>query len=102
MGLLAYWVINTIKCQLKKNGIYSGWREIVHIMNTQKAITTLAQNHVEEVIKIRLCSKPNQKLIQLHDALKYKYATIKKKKSVVHKSELEEAQLTEQQFFWSD
>ncbi|MBP1637250.1 MAG: hypothetical protein H6Q18_39, partial [Bacteroidetes bacterium] len=26
----------------------------------------------------------------------------KKKKSVVHKSELEEAQLTEQQFFWED
>jgi len=65
-------------------------------------VTTLAQNHVEEDIIIRRCSEPNQKVIQLYDALKYKYAPFKKKKSVVHKSELEEAQLTEQQFFLAD
>jgi len=99
LGLLAYWIVNTIRYQLKINGVNSGWREIVRIMNTQKAVTTLAQNHVEEVIKIRRCSEPNQKVIQLYDALKYKYAPFKKKKSVVHKSELEEAKLTEQQFF---
>ena len=102
LGLLAYWVVNTVRYQLKQKGINSGWREIVRIMNTQKAVSTLAQNQVEEVIKIRRCSEPNQKVIQLYDALKYKYAPFKKKKSVVHKSELEEAQLTEQQFFWSD
>ena len=33
---------------------------------------------------------------------KYKYTPFKKKKSVVHKSELEEAQHTEQQFFGAD
>ncbi|MGB4415667.1 MAG: hypothetical protein WBI53_12405 [Paludibacter sp.] len=87
---------------LKQNGINSGWREIVRIMNTQKAVSTLAQNHIEEVIKIRRCSDPNQKVIQLYDALKYKYTPFKKKKSVVHKSELEDSQLTEQQFFWLD
>ena len=102
LGLLAYWVVNTVRYQLKQNGINSGWREIVRIMNTQKAVTTLAQNQVEEVIKIRRCSEPNQKVIQLYDALKYKYAPFKKKKSVVHKSELEQVQLIEQQFFWSD
>ncbi|MDD3321981.1 MAG: hypothetical protein PHS59_11115 [Paludibacter sp.] len=46
-------------------------------MNPQKAVTTLAQNHVEEVIKIRLCSEPNQKVIQLYDALK-KIRTVQK------------------------
>jgi hypothetical protein len=102
LGLLAYWVVNTVRYQLKQKGIKSGWSEIVRIMNTQKAVTTLAQNHMEEVIKIRRCSEPNLKVIQLYDALKYKYAPFKKKKSVVHKSELEEAQLIEQQFFWSD
>ena len=102
LGLLAYWVVNTVRYQLKQKGINSGWCEIVRIMNTQKAVTTLAQNHVEEVIKIRRCSEPYQKVIQLYDALKYTYAPFKKKKSVVHKSELEEAQITEQQFFWSD
>ncbi len=102
LGILAYWVVNTVRYQLKQNGINSGWKEIVRIMNTQKAVSTLAQNHVEEVIKIRKCSEPNQKVIQLYDALKYKYAPFKKKKSVVHKSELEDLQLIEQQIFWSD
>jgi hypothetical protein len=99
LELLAYWVVNAVRYQLKQNGINSGWSEIVRIMNTQKAITTLAQNHVEEVIKIRHCSESNQKVIQLYDALKYKYAPFKKKKPVVHKSEPEEVQLIEQHFF---
>ena len=102
LGILAYWVVNTVRYQLKQNGIASGWKEIVRIMNTQKAVTTLAQNHVEEVIKIRRCSEPNQKVIQLYDALKFKYAPFKKKKSVVHKSELEDTQTPEQHDFWSD
>jgi len=102
LGILAYWVVNTVRYQLKQNGINSGWKEIVRIMNTQKAVSTLAQNQVEEVIKIRRCSEPNQKVRQLYDALKYKYAPFKKKKSVVHKSELEDEQIIEQQIFWSD
>lgn len=102
LGILAYWVVNTVRFQLKQNGINSGWREIVRIMNTQKAVSTLAQNHVEEVIKIRRCSEPNKKVIQLYDALKYKYTPFKKKKSVVHKSELEDSQTTEQHDFWPD
>jgi hypothetical protein len=75
---------------------------VVQIMNTQKAVSTLAQNHIEKVIKIRRCSDPNQKVQQLYDALKYKYTPFKKKKSVVHKSELEDPQTIEQLDFWTD
>jgi len=64
-------------------------------MNTQKVVTTLAQNVREEVIQIRRCSEPNQKVRQLYDALKYKYAPFVKKKSVVLRSELEDSQLIE-------
>ncbi len=71
-------------------------------MNTRKAVTTLAQNHVEDVIKIRRCAEPNQKLIQPYDAIKFKYALFKKKKFVVHKSELEDVQIPEQHDFWTD
>ena len=53
------------------------------------------------VVEIR-CSEPNQKVIELYDAIKYKYAPFKKKKSVVHKSELEELKIIEQQLFLSD
>jgi len=102
LGLMAYWVVNTVRHQLKKEGIHSGWREIVRTMNTQKAVTTLAQNIHDEVILIRRCSEPNQPVRKLYDALKYKYAPFVKKKSVVHKSEPDQCQFTEPQLFFSD
>lgn len=101
LGLLAYWVVNTVRHQLKKEDIHSGWREIVRTMNTQKAVTTLAQNIQDEVICIRRCSEPNQQVRRVYDALKYKYAPFKKKKSVVHKSELENCQFIDKQEFSS-
>jgi len=97
LGLLAYWIVNTVRHQLKKKGIHSGWREIVRIMNTQKAVTTLAQNVHDQVIMIRRCSEPNQPVRQIYDALKYKYAPFVKRKSVVHKSELDDCQFIKQQ-----
>jgi hypothetical protein len=102
LGLLAYWVVNTVRYQLKKEGIHSGWREIVRTMNTQKAVTTLAQNIHDEVIMIRRCSEPNPQVRRIYDALKYKYAPFVKRKSVVHKSELHDCQFIEQQLFFSD
>jgi len=45
LALLAYWIVNSIRHQLKKKWIHHQWNEIVRIMNTQKAVTTMAQNH---------------------------------------------------------
>ncbi len=87
LGLLAYWVVNTIRHQLKKEKIHSGWKEIVRIMNTQKAVTTTAQNDKDELIIIRRCSEPSEKVQILYNALKYKYIPYTKRKSVVLKSE---------------
>ena len=70
-------------------------------MNTQNAVTTLAQNQQEEVIMIRRCSEPNQNVRKLYDALKYKYAPFVKRKSVVHKSELKKNQFIENQALYS-
>ena len=53
---------------------------------------------MKQVINIGRWSEPNQKVIELYDVLKYKYAPFKKKKSVVHKSELEKLQIIEKQF----
>jgi transposase len=102
LGLLAYWLVNTVRHQLKQEGIHSDWREIVRRMNTQKVVTTLAQNNHEKVIMIRRCSEPNGQVRRLYDALKYKYAPFIKRKSVVHKSELENCQFIEKQQFHSD
>ena len=95
LGLLAYWLVNTVRYQLKQKGISSDWREIVRIMNTQKCVTTLAQNKSDEIISVRRCSEPEEKAKQIYDALNYKYAPFIRKKSVVLKTELFSSVLTQ-------
>ncbi|MFN5847109.1 MAG: hypothetical protein ACK5UE_03330, partial [Chitinophagales bacterium] len=63
--------------------------EIVRIGNTQKAITSTAQNQEDEIIIIRRCSEPKEKLVALYSALHYKPFPFTKLKSVVHKSEFQ-------------
>ena len=101
LGLLAYWLVNTVRHQLKQDNINFRWQEIVRTMNTQKAVTTLAQNTQDQVIMIRRCSEPNQNVRKIYDALKFRYAPFVKKKSVVHKSELANCQFIDNQFFSS-
>ena len=88
LGLLAYWLVNTIRYQLKQKGITSDWREIVRVMNTQKCVTTMAQNKSDEIICIHKCSEPEDKAKQIYDTLNYRYAPFIRKKSVVLKTEL--------------
>jgi hypothetical protein len=85
LGLLAYWLVNTIRHQLKQKGINNDWREIVRIMNTQKCVTTTAQNNKDEIISIRKCSEPEEKAKLIYDTLKFKYIPFIRKKSVVLK-----------------
>ena len=75
MGILAYWVVNTIRYKLKQMVlIIHSWKEIVRIMNTQKVVTTTAMNDKEQCISIRRCSEPTEKVKLIYDALAYKYA----------------------------
>ena len=87
LGLLAYWVVNTIRFQLKKEGIHSDWREIVRIMNTQKCVTTTMINDKDERFSIRCCSMPTEKACKIYTALKMKEAPFVRKKSVVREIE---------------
>jgi hypothetical protein len=45
LGLLAYWIVSTIRYQLKQQGIHHDRSEIVRIMNTQKSVTATVENH---------------------------------------------------------
>ena len=85
LGILAYWLVNTIRHQLKGQGINSGWQEIVRIGNTQKMITTSGQNTFDQVVTVRKCSEPDENLKKILEILKAKYRPFKKTKSVVHK-----------------
>ena len=95
LGLLAYWVVNTVRFKLKQNDIKSQWREIVRQMNTQKCVTTTVQNTREQWISIRKCSEPEDKVTRIYDALKYKYAPFIRKKSVVPKMQTKKNEVPE-------
>jgi len=83
LGMLAYWLVATIRYQLKQQGINSDWREIVRTMNTQKCVTTSLVNIKDETISIRQCTEPTKEVKKIYDFLKYKYAPFVRKKSVV-------------------
>ena len=79
-GLLAYWVVNTIRCQLKREGESCYWTEIVRRMSTQKLVTTKGKNPLGETIKMRQCSSPSKQAKQIYDKLNLKHSPFKKNK----------------------
>jgi transposase len=83
LGMLAYWLVATIRYQLKQHGVNSDWREIVRTMNTQKCVTTSIKNIKNEIITVRQCTEPAKEVKKVYDLLKYKYAPFVRKKSVV-------------------
>jgi hypothetical protein len=117
LGLLAYWVVNTVRYQLKKTEkeahkkqedtkdqtdktpINFQWKEIIRIMNSQKSVLTVSQNRYDEVIISRRCSEPTPKVEAIYRRLKYKEKPFTKRKFVVHKSEFEKMDLEELQRF---
>jgi hypothetical protein len=89
LGILAYWLVNTVRHQLKSKNINSCWTEIVRIGNTQKVITTTAKNSLDQLVSIRKCSEPDKNLQDIYDILKSKHQPFRKRKSVVHKPPLQ-------------
>jgi transposase len=85
LGLLAYWLVNTLRHQLKKGKINHCWSEIVRIANTQKIVTTSGQNVYDKVVTVRKCTQPIEKLKHIYRVLIIHPRPIKKQKSVVHK-----------------
>jgi hypothetical protein len=101
LGLLAYWVVNTIRYQLKQKGIKNEWRDIVRIMNTQKIVTTTMNNAYDQQIIIRQCSEPAEEVTKIYTALQYKSKPFTRKKSVVPLYEFKKPQTPENPHFFS-
>ena len=70
-GMLAYWIVNTVRHKLKQHGINHYWTEIRRILHTQKAITTEADNALGEPVRLRLCSDPTDRAAEIYRALGY-------------------------------
>jgi len=99
LGLMAYWLVNTIRYQLKKKQITHSWKEILRITNTQKVITTCGQNTFDQMISVRRCTQPQAKVKEIYQALGYRNYPFVKRKSVVHKPVLKKNQSTVLQGF---
>jgi hypothetical protein len=92
LGILAYWLVNTIRCRLKEQGIRFRWPEILRIASSQKFITTKGQNAAGRNIETRKCSEPEPDLIALQQALGISSKPIRiesKNKDVPHKPDCE-------------
>ena len=87
LRMLGYWLVNTIRYQLKKSENHS-WQEVIRITNTQKIVTTTGQNKENELIYVRRCTETNEKVRQIYTALNYKNYPFVKRKFVVLKSEV--------------
>lgn len=83
LGLLAYWLVATIRHQLKQKGYNHDWREIKRVMSTQKCVTTSITNINGQRISIRKCTEPIVKALKIYDLLSYKYVPFYRTKSVV-------------------
>lgn len=78
LGLLAYWIVNTIRYRLKRTGMSHYWTEIVRRMSTQKAVTTEATNALGEKVYMRICSEPTLAVKDIYERLKYKKMPFRK------------------------
>lgn len=77
-GLLSYWIVNTIRHKLKRQGITHYWTELKRILSTQKAITTEADNALGEHIQLRICSDPTEAASELYRLLRYNQTPFKR------------------------
>ena len=57
LGILAYWLVATIRYQLKQKGYNSDWKELVRIMKTQKCVNTKSTNIKNEAISVWQCTE---------------------------------------------
>ena len=86
LGLLAYWIVNIIRHQLKKENEKRKkadpdpkaeyptpyWTEIVDIMKTQKVIKSEAINTLGEKVEMLICSTPREEAAEIYSMLNYK------------------------------
>lgn len=82
LGLLAYWIVNTIRYKLKQTGEACYWTEIVRRLSTQKVITTEALNALGEKVQLRQCSEPTKAAADIYQRLKYKTMPFKRKRKL--------------------
>ncbi|MFO7932603.1 MAG: transposase, partial [Bacteroidales bacterium] len=86
LGVIAYTVVHTIRHRLKNHSIHHDWRNIVRIMNTQKAGTITMKRADGKKLNVRVCIKPIPEVEKIYDMMDYKQMPFHRKKFVFPES----------------
>lgn len=82
LGILAYWLVVTIRYQLAGKGIHKNWKRILEIMDSHKLVTSTMRTPEEHEVVITRCSEPSDKVKEIYKALSLIQEPIKPQKSV--------------------
>ena len=83
LGLLSYWIVNTIRYKLKQHGNKHYWTEIKRILSTQKAITTDGVNPLGGRVTTRLCSDPSDSAAEIYRQLGYNPVPFRRRVTII-------------------
>jgi transposase len=82
LGILAYWVVATIRYQLRQKGYNKGWMQIVDIMDTQHSVATEMKNLQGDTIRIEKTTEPTEQVREICEKVGVSPIPYKMKKSV--------------------
>lgn len=83
LGILAYQVVNYIQQTLKENDIRYSWSTIVEKMKTQKCSLISMNAKDTKRILVKLCTRPNEGVKKIYNALSFKDRPYVRKTKVV-------------------
>ena len=82
LGILAYWVVATIRHQLKQKGYNKGWTQIVDVMDAQHSVATEMKNLQGDTIHIEKPTEPTEQIREICEKVGINPVPYKTKKSV--------------------
>lgn len=68
LGILAYWLVVTIRHQLKQKGINKNWRHIVEVLDSHKTVTSTMERQDGKQVVINRCSEPSEQVVAYYQA----------------------------------
>jgi transposase len=83
LGILAYQIVNYIKKNLSKADINDSWTTIIRKMATMQISTTSVMNDKQQLLYIKLCTRPTNYQKIVFETLKYKPRPFTRKTKVV-------------------
>lgn len=89
LGILAYWLVVTIRHQLKKKGISKSWRQIVEIMDSHKWVESTMLTPEGNEVSIGRCSEPAEAVKEVYTAVNISHQPLKPQKSVRYQIDIQ-------------